>query len=64
MISYGPQKDGKYAWWVQMKLKVDYSSADKNLNNKESVLRVLVVRVPTVGNLSGVAIENIQLATR
>lgn len=53
--------DGKYAWWVQMPLTLQYINADK-VTNTDLVLQVLVTRVPTLNNLNGVGIENIVVA--
>lgn len=50
--------EGKYGWWVQMPLDVRYSGVDGNTRNKRLVIQALVVRVPTLNNLDGVAIEN------
>jgi intracellular multiplication protein IcmL len=46
--------DGRYSWWVQMPVNVIYS------NNYAQLLKlqVLVVRVSTLNNLYGIAIEN------
>ncbi len=46
---------GRYSWWVQMSVNINYSSRYAQLLN----LQVLVVRVPTLNNLYGVAIDNI-----
>jgi intracellular multiplication protein IcmL len=49
---------GRYAWWVQMPIDVSYS----NLSGGSAlslVLQVLVVRIPTLNNLYGVAIDNV-----
>ncbi len=51
--------DGKYAWWVQMPLVVRYSDVDGNNRDIKLLIQVLVIRVPTLDNLDGVAIENI-----
>ncbi|MCE3238574.1 MAG: hypothetical protein K0R24_1555 [Gammaproteobacteria bacterium] len=46
---------GRYSWWVQTSVNINYSSRyTQSLN-----LQVLVVRVPTLNNLYGVAIDNI-----
>ncbi len=50
--------DGKYSWWVQMPLKINYSSAEKSYNSS-IVLQALVVRAPTLNNLSGIIIDNV-----
>jgi intracellular multiplication protein IcmL len=49
--------NGKYAWWVQMPVNITYI----NLSGKSTtpiVIQALVVRVPTLNNLSGVGIDN------
>lgn len=48
---------GRYAWWVQMPVNLNYISADKG-STQPLVIQVLVVRVPTLNNISGVGIEN------
>ena len=53
---------GRYAWWVQMPIKIKFvgvgSAEDQSLT-----LQILVVRVPTKDNLSGVAIDNVIVDT-
>jgi intracellular multiplication protein IcmL len=49
---------GKYGWWVQMPINVSYSNLD-GANALSLVLQVLVMRVPTLNNLYGVAIDNV-----
>lgn len=53
--------DGRYAWWVQMRIKINYMSPTINFPTANPLIRVLVVRVPTANNLAGIAIENIML---
>lgn len=52
---------GRYAWWVQMPVAITYAGyrPPPSLN---LTLQVLVVRVSTLNNLSGVSIENVILA--
>lgn len=52
---------GRYIWWVQMPLKISYSNYQKGYE-RTITFQVLVVRVSTLDNLSGVAIENIIVA--
>lgn len=52
---------GRYAWWVQMPINLEYSGYTPPLG-KTLVLQVLVVRVPTLNNLNGVGIDNIIVA--
>ena len=49
---------GRYAWWVQMPLTIGYSSYDKS-SSLVVTIQALIVRVPTVDNFYGVAIDNI-----
>lgn len=49
---------GRYAWWVQMPITINYASYEKTYS-KSLVLQVLVVRVPTLTNLAGVGIDNV-----
>lgn len=58
----GPLPDGRYAWWIEMKIKISYVSPDKVYPSLEPLIRVLVARISTAENLSGVVIENILLA--
>jgi len=48
---------GVYGWWIQMPLKLSYSSAGGG-STQQLTVQALVVRVPTLNNLRGVAIEN------
>lgn len=49
---------GRYAWWVEMPLTITYAGM-ANPPDKNLTFQVLVVRVPTLNNLSGVVIDNI-----
>lgn len=49
---------GRYAWWVEMPIEIDYAGY-KPPGSKTLTLQVLVVRVPTLNNLSGVSINNV-----
>lgn len=52
--------DGKYAWWIQMPINVSYSSVVQGeMHNTKLIAQTLVVRVPTLTNLKGIAIENL-----
>lgn len=53
---------GRYAWWVQMPLVLNYISSTKR-SSETLTLQVLVVRVPTLNNLAGVGIENVLITT-
>ncbi|OAI48676.1 hypothetical protein AYO45_04530 [Gammaproteobacteria bacterium SCGC AG-212-F23] len=50
--------EGRYAWWVQMPMRLDYINYLRSYS-ESLTLQVLVVRIPTLNNLTGVAIENI-----
>lgn len=52
---------GRYSWWVQMPLTLRYSSYT-GTSTQPLTLQVLVVRVPTLDNLNGVAIDNVLVA--
>lgn len=49
--------EGKYSWWVQMPINLNYIT---NEGNKvvPLVIQALVTRISTLNNLNGVAIEN------
>jgi intracellular multiplication protein IcmL len=51
--------DGKYAWWVQMPINVRYSNVDGQVHSQKLMTQTLVIRVPTLNNLEGIAIENL-----
>ncbi|EKD70569.1 MAG: hypothetical protein ACD_46C00488G0006 [uncultured bacterium] len=53
---------GRYAWWVQMPIDLQYQGG-ASLPNRSLTLQILVVRIPTVNNLSGVAIDNVIVAS-
>ena len=46
---------GRYSWWVQGSVNLKYSSG----LNQTLDMQILVVRVSTLNNLDGIAIENI-----
>ncbi len=50
--------EGKYGWWVQMPIDVRYSGVEGNNRTIKLIVQTLVVRVPTLNNLDGVAIDN------
>lgn len=52
---------GRYAWWIQIPLTITYAGLHP-LQSKILTLQVLVVRVSTLDNLSGVAIDNVIVA--
>jgi hypothetical protein len=49
---------GRYGWWVQMPLDIRYTNAEKAYTSSITV-KVLLIRVPIVNDLSGIAIEDI-----
>lgn len=51
---------GRYAWWLQMPLIMSYVGS-KSSYNQSMTFQVLVVRVPTLNNLSGLAIDNMMV---
>lgn len=52
---------GRKAWWVKVPLSITYQGL-KPLTDTTVTWQVLVVRVPTTNNLSGVGIENMIVA--
>lgn len=52
---------GKYGWWVQMPTHIRYSNAEK-MYTTPVVIKALVIRVPTLNDLTGVAIEDILIS--
>ncbi len=63
MLNQGLLPGGVYGWWIQMPLNLSYSSRTTG-NAIPLVAQVLVVRVPTLNNLSGVAIEKMTLTKK
>lgn len=51
-----PGLSGVYGWWIQMPLNLSYSNGNRT-NAVPLVVQVLVVRVSTLNNIAGVAIE-------
>jgi intracellular multiplication protein IcmL len=49
---------GRYIWWVQIPIQVNYKDFTRSYSSTYT-FHILVVRVPTLNNLSGVAIDNI-----
>jgi len=52
------QESGKYGWWVQMPIVIKYAGY-KPPPNKVVTLQILIVRVSTLNNLTGVGIDNV-----
>jgi intracellular multiplication protein IcmL len=53
----------RYAWWVQLPVNINFSGYDRSYT-QPLILQALVVRVPTLNNLSGVAIENLVIVNQ
>lgn len=53
--------EGRYAWWVQMPVSINYVGIDKS-STTTLTIQALVVRVSTLNNLYGVGIENIVIS--
>lgn len=53
---------GKYGWWVQMPITLHYYGIYNRYYRQTLTLQVLVVRVSTLNNLNGVAIDNLIVA--
>lgn len=53
--------NGRYAWWVQMPLDINYVK-NSITTTRSLTLQLLVVRVPTLNNLMGVGIDNVIVA--
>jgi intracellular multiplication protein IcmL len=49
---------GKYGWWVQMPVTINYAGL-KPPPSVTLTFQILVVRVPTLNNLTGVGIDNV-----
>lgn len=49
---------GRYGWWVQMPVRLNYVSYNRTYS-QTLTLQLLVVRVSTLNNLDGVAIDNV-----
>jgi intracellular multiplication protein IcmL len=52
--------EGKYAWYVQIPLNLSYSNS---MSSRALVVVAKVVRISTVDNLEGVAIDNMSITT-
>lgn len=51
----------RYGWWMQVPVTLSFFTPGRNNYTQALTLTILVVRVPTLDNLYGVAIENIKL---
>lgn len=52
---------GRYAWWVQMPITINYAGY-RPPASQTLTFQVLVVRVSTLNNLSGIGIDNVIVA--
>lgn len=52
---------GRYAWWVELPIQINYSGYSPP-PSKSLTLQVLVVRVSTLNNLTGIGIHNVIVA--
>lgn len=52
---------GRWAWWIQIPVDIDYAYAGgaKQPTTQSLTLQILIVRVSTLNNLLGVAIDNV-----
>ncbi len=58
ILNQGLLPNSVYGWLIQMPLNLSYSSVVKG-GSQQLVMQILVERIPTLNNLSGVAIEKI-----
>lgn len=47
-----------YGWWIQSPLQIKLSGYQRNFTS-DVVFQILVIRIPTLNNIDGVAIDNI-----
>jgi len=62
IVNQGLLPGGIYGWLVQMPFSIGNSNirnADGSNNNPKIVIQALVVRIPTLNNLSGIAIDKL-----
>lgn len=52
---------GRYGWWIQMPVIINYVNFNKGYS-QTLTLQILIVRVSTLNNLDGVAIDNLIVA--
>ncbi|OGT36584.1 MAG: hypothetical protein A3F11_08290 [Gammaproteobacteria bacterium RIFCSPHIGHO2_12_FULL_37_14] len=53
---------GRYAWWVQLPIEISYAGYT-SAPSRILMFQILIIRVSTLNNLSGVGIENIIIAS-
>jgi intracellular multiplication protein IcmL len=63
ILNQGLLPGGVYGWWIQMPLNLSYSSRTTG-NAIPLMAQVLIVRVPTLNNLMGVAIEKMTMTKK
>lgn len=63
ILNQGLLPGGVYGWWIQMPLNLSYSSRTAG-NAIPLLVQVLVVRIPTLNNLSGIGIEKITVTKK
>ena len=55
-------QSGRYVWLVQMPVDLSYAYAGSPRTQTQTLtLQLTVVRVPTLNNLTGVAIDNLEV---
>lgn len=52
---------GRYGWWIQIPIDLTYTGSVRS-RTQSLTLQVLVVRVSTLNNLTGIGIENVIVA--
>lgn len=55
--------EGRYGWWVIMPLKIQFSGYQR-IYSQSVNFSVLVVRIPTLNDINGIAIDNISLPSQ
>ncbi len=54
---------GKYSWWIQMPINVTFTSIER-VTYQSFIVQVLVQRMSTLENLTGLTIENIIVSVK
>jgi len=55
--------DGRYGWWVQMPIDIKFLNTSKHYDSR-IVVQILIIRVPTLDNLTGISIDNVLIPTK
>ncbi|MBV8803277.1 MAG: DotI/IcmL/TraM family protein [Gammaproteobacteria bacterium] len=63
ILNQGILPPKKYAWWVQMPIKIDFVGYNRSYS-QIFVFQALIIRVPTLDNLAGVAIDNLVIVSQ